>query len=458
MAVRPVRRPVWSAQRSISEIVMAMRRCPQPIVALIDGAAAGGGFALALASDVRIATPTLKMNAAFIRIGLSACDIGVSYFLPRMVGSSVAAELMLTGRFIRAERALGLGLVSAVVEADALEAEGELMVADMLGATPLGLRLTKECLNHSIDAGGLEAAVAMEDRNQILCAQGEDFREGVAAFLEKRERRPTGPRARRWSAGSPSSSPPWTREPGAVSPCRSLCSAASVSSFCSARSCWGLRRRRRGPAMAGPGSRSVGAARGDMRLRGPGLPRCAAVRSDRRRGRRVRALVGRSLQLGRHPGLGDDRLLDGPRVRRAPAAGPTERESVERFTALLARNGFLASPGDPPGAFRSLRGRQHGRGGRRDFLDRLHRRHGAGHRAQDRLDRLRGPRRARRARWRPAGSLIGGSGGSAFVAVAWRGAVGEALAGAWSPGRATRNRRADKILTRHGVCEAHLGA
>ena len=88
---------------------MAMRRCPQPIVSLIDGAAAGGGFALALASDVRIATPTLKMNAAFIRIGLSACDIGVSYFLPRMVGSSVAAELMLTGRFIRAERALSLG-------------------------------------------------------------------------------------------------------------------------------------------------------------------------------------------------------------------------------------------------------------------------------------------------------------------------------------------------------------
>ncbi len=120
------------SQRRISEIVIAMRRCPQPIIALIDGAAAGGGFALALASDVRIATPTLKMNAAFIRIGLSACDIGVSYFLPRMVGSSVAAELMLTGRFIRAERALGLGLVSAVVAPEALEAEGEALAADML--------------------------------------------------------------------------------------------------------------------------------------------------------------------------------------------------------------------------------------------------------------------------------------------------------------------------------------
>jgi len=145
-----------------------------------------GGFAIALASDVRIATPTLKMNAAFIRIGLSACDIGVSYFLPRMVGSSVAAELMLTGRFLRAQRALALGLVSAVVDPEALEAEGEALAAEMLATTPLGLRLTKECLNHSIDAGGLEAAIAMEDRNQILCAQGEDFREGVAAFLEKR--------------------------------------------------------------------------------------------------------------------------------------------------------------------------------------------------------------------------------------------------------------------------------
>jgi enoyl-CoA hydratase len=173
-------------QRQISEIVIAMRRCPQPIVALVDGAASGGGFALALASDVRIATPTLKMNAAFIRIGLSACDIGVSYFLPRMLGSSVAAELMLTGRFLGAERARSLGLVSAVVEPSELAAEGEKLVEEMLLTTPLGLRLTKECLNHAIDAQGLEAAIAMEDRNQILCAQGEDFSEGVRAFLEKR--------------------------------------------------------------------------------------------------------------------------------------------------------------------------------------------------------------------------------------------------------------------------------
>ncbi|MGD0189636.1 MAG: enoyl-CoA hydratase-related protein [Rhizomicrobium sp.] len=176
-----------TGQRRISEIVMAMRRCAQPIIALVNGPASGGGFALALASDVRIASLSARMNAAFIRIGLSACDIGVSYFLPRMIGSSAAAEFMLTGRFIDAERGCELGLFAKVVGEAELEAEARGFVKDMLHATPLGLRLTKEALNHAIDAQSLEAAIAMEDRNQILCAQGEDFLEGVSAFLEKRE-------------------------------------------------------------------------------------------------------------------------------------------------------------------------------------------------------------------------------------------------------------------------------
>jgi enoyl-CoA hydratase/carnithine racemase len=174
-------------QRSISEIVMAMRRCPQPIISLVQGAASGGGFALALASDVRIATPDVRMNAAFIRIGLSACDIGVSYFLPRMVGASAASEYMLTGRFIDAERGKALGLFAKIVEPDALEAEAHAYLKDMLHATPLGLRLTKEALNHAIDAQSLEAVIAMEDRNQILCVQSPHFQEGIAAFLQKRE-------------------------------------------------------------------------------------------------------------------------------------------------------------------------------------------------------------------------------------------------------------------------------
>jgi len=174
------------SQRRIAEIVVAMRRCPQPIVALVNGAASGGGFALALASDVRIATPSARMNAAFIRVGLSGCDLGVSYFLPRMVGSAVAAEYLLTGRFIDAERACGLGLVSRIVEPDSLESEGRAFVDDMLSATPLGLRLTKEALNHAIDGQSLEAVIAMENRNQILTARDENFKEGIRAFLERR--------------------------------------------------------------------------------------------------------------------------------------------------------------------------------------------------------------------------------------------------------------------------------
>ena len=93
---------------------------------------------------------------------------------------------MLTGRFIDAERAYQLGLVSRIVAKDALRAEAQGFVDDMLHATPLGLRLTKEALNHAIDAQGLEAVIAMEDRNQILASSDGDFQEGVSAFLEKR--------------------------------------------------------------------------------------------------------------------------------------------------------------------------------------------------------------------------------------------------------------------------------
>lgn len=176
-------------QRKLAEIVSRMRRCPQPIVALVNGPAAGGGFALALAADIRIATPTAKMNAAFIRVGLSACDVGVSYFLPRLVGVSVASELMLTGRFIDAERALRVGLVSEIVSPEELDAAGDGLAGEMLRTAPLGLRLTKECLNAAIDAPGLDAALAMENRNQMLCVANGDLAEGIRAFLEKRPAR-----------------------------------------------------------------------------------------------------------------------------------------------------------------------------------------------------------------------------------------------------------------------------
>jgi enoyl-CoA hydratase/carnithine racemase len=174
-------------QGYLAEVYIRMRRCPQPIISLVHGPACGGGFAFVLASDIRIAGESARMNAAFIRIGLSACDMGSSYFLPRLVGTSVASELMLTGRFINAQRALATGLVSEVVPDAELANAAEPYIDEMLSTSPMGLRLTKEGLNMAVDAGGLEAAMAIENRNQILCSRTNDAREGMQAFLEKRK-------------------------------------------------------------------------------------------------------------------------------------------------------------------------------------------------------------------------------------------------------------------------------
>mgnify|MGYP001436530835 FL=1 len=173
-------------QGYLAEVYMKMRRCPQPIISLIQGPACGGGFAFALASDVRIAADNARMNAAFIKLGLSACDMGTSYFLPRLVGTSVASELMLTGKFIDAERSLRTNLVSEVVPEAELLATAKAYAEEMLLASPMGLRLTKEGLNVAIDAPGLEAAIAIENRNQVLCSRTADAKEGMRAFIEKR--------------------------------------------------------------------------------------------------------------------------------------------------------------------------------------------------------------------------------------------------------------------------------
>ena len=174
-------------QKLYSGIIRMMRACPQPIIALVQGAACGGGFSLALAADVRYATPKAKMNAAYLRIGLGGCDMGSGYLLPRMVGISVASELLMSGRFISAERALAVGLVSEVVAPEALLETGMSLARDMLKAAPQGLRMTKESLNMEIDAPSLEAALTMEDRQQVILLDTDDHREAVAAFKEKRE-------------------------------------------------------------------------------------------------------------------------------------------------------------------------------------------------------------------------------------------------------------------------------
>lgn len=173
-------------QQSVRDIMLAMRRCPQPIIGIVQGAASGGGFALALACDVRLITPDARMNASFIKVGLTGCDIGVSWFLTRMAGSSVAAELLLTGRFLDAQRALGLGLVSRVAALAELQAESVALANEMLATSAIGLRLTKDGLNMAIDGSSLEAVIALEDRQQVLCTQTPEFLEAVRAFVEKR--------------------------------------------------------------------------------------------------------------------------------------------------------------------------------------------------------------------------------------------------------------------------------
>jgi enoyl-CoA hydratase/carnithine racemase len=154
---------------SLGEIILKMRSCPQVIVALVHGAACGGGFNFALAADIRIAGRGARMNVAFIKLGLSGCELGMSYFLPRMLGTSVAAELMMTGRFIHADRALATGLVSEVVDDDGLEAAARVLIADLLAASPAGLRKTKEVMTQAAEIGDLRAVIALEEHVQRDC-------------------------------------------------------------------------------------------------------------------------------------------------------------------------------------------------------------------------------------------------------------------------------------------------
>src|ERR1700733_15148322 len=168
------------------DIVRLMRACPQPIVALLHGPACGGGFAIALAADIRVAGESVRMNDAFVTLGRSGCELGLSYFLPRIVGLGIATELMYTGAFIDAARSERVGLVSKVVPDAELEAAASDYVDAMLRTAPFGLRMTKETLNAALKLNDLRAVIDLEERAQMLCGRGPDFEEAMKAFLEKR--------------------------------------------------------------------------------------------------------------------------------------------------------------------------------------------------------------------------------------------------------------------------------
>ena len=172
--------------KKFQEIALSMRKAPQPLIAAISGPAVGVGFSICMACDVRIAGESAKFNAAFIRIGLSGGDVGSSYFLPRLIGLSRAAELLYTGRFLDAATAERIGFVSRMVPDDQVDTAALELANEMLLTSPFGLRMTKETLNQNLSAPSLESAIELENRTQILCMLTEDFKEGPRAFVEKR--------------------------------------------------------------------------------------------------------------------------------------------------------------------------------------------------------------------------------------------------------------------------------
>ena len=175
-------------QERYAALPLGLRRIPQPVIAAVNGPAAGGGFALALAADIRIASPEAYFVASFINIGLSAGELGVSYLLPRLVGLSRAAEILYTGRKVSAEEAEKIGLASRVVPRKKLLDEAMGLAGTMLGKNVGGLRLTKRVLDRNLGASSLEAAVELENRNQTMLVFSGDFFRLIQAFAKRDEK------------------------------------------------------------------------------------------------------------------------------------------------------------------------------------------------------------------------------------------------------------------------------
>jgi enoyl-CoA hydratase len=173
-------------QQRIATLVPKLRGLRVPVIAAVNGAAAGGGLALALACDIRIAGAAAKFNVAFVRIGLSGCDIGVSWLLPRAIGTTRAYEMMLTGRMVHAEEAERIGLVVRTVPDEELLDEALATARAICANSPMGIWMTKEVMWSQLEVGSLAAGIDLENRTQILTSFTEDMGEAVTAFLGKR--------------------------------------------------------------------------------------------------------------------------------------------------------------------------------------------------------------------------------------------------------------------------------
>jgi enoyl-CoA hydratase/carnithine racemase len=170
--------------RMTGELVRAMRACPQPIVAAVDGVCAGAGAILAMASDLRYGTPRSRVAFLFVRVGLSGADMGACAILPRIIGQGRASELLYTGRFMAADEAERWGFYNRLVEPDALLAEAEAMARSLADGPAFAHAMTKRCL-HQEWAMGVDEALEAEAQAQAICMQTEDFARAYRAFVAR---------------------------------------------------------------------------------------------------------------------------------------------------------------------------------------------------------------------------------------------------------------------------------
>lgn len=173
-----------AAQELMASAFEKIHRLRVPVIAAVNGFALGGGFALTLACDIRYAAESASFGAVFIRHGVSACDMGTSYFLPRLVGASRAAELMLTGRVFDADEALAIGLVLEVLDAASLLDTAIAKAREIAQNSPLAVWMTKETMWQTIDSPGLRHALDLENRTQVMCTGTGDLANSFAAFRE----------------------------------------------------------------------------------------------------------------------------------------------------------------------------------------------------------------------------------------------------------------------------------
>jgi enoyl-CoA hydratase/carnithine racemase len=175
-----------SFTRMTGELVVAMRRAPQPIVAAVDGVCAGAGAILAMASDLRFGTARSQVAFLFTRVGLAGCDMGACAILPRIIGQGRAADLLYTGRAMGGEEAQGCGFYNRLVAPEALLAEATAMASSLANGPSFAHAMTKRQLHAEWDMS-IEQAIEAEAQAQAICMQTQDFRRAYAAFLARRK-------------------------------------------------------------------------------------------------------------------------------------------------------------------------------------------------------------------------------------------------------------------------------